>query len=184
MREADVAPTTWILLFGEMLSAMDSILELSPRHGADRQKGNDGMSEQAKPDSEDFNCKPTPMAFPQMDAEGYGSGGMTLRDYFAASTLQGVVSTCCHNYESMDFDPDRWAAYAYKVADAMLAARKKPEKTVRTAVAPDLLAACKALVDSCKGRIPADSSDSLGVEAIHVLRIRAAVAKAEAEGAE
>jgi hypothetical protein len=55
---------------------------------------------------------------------GSGSDGMTLRDYFAAKAMQGLLS-----------DPD-WridlpfsatASAAYKMADAMLEARNEPQ---------------------------------------------------------
>jgi hypothetical protein len=46
--------------------------------------------------------------------------GMTLRDYFAAKALQGLLS------ESYDFsDRNRIAVKAYDFADAMLEAREQ-----------------------------------------------------------
>lgn len=45
--------------------------------------------------------------------------GMTLRDYFAAKALQGLVIT----EANQSLKPDAWAQEAYMVADAMLAAR-------------------------------------------------------------
>jgi hypothetical protein len=46
--------------------------------------------------------------------------GMTLRDYFAAKALQGLLS------DSYDFsDRNRIAVKAYDFADAMLKAREK-----------------------------------------------------------
>ena len=48
------------------------------------------------------------------DFTAYSSGGMTLRDYFAAKAMQG---------DTYDGDPERIAVRAYKVADAMLAVR-------------------------------------------------------------
>jgi hypothetical protein len=48
-------------------------------------------------------------------------GGMSLRDYFAAAAMQGMLASG-GTYDS-------WAALvrdAYAVADAMIAARKKP----------------------------------------------------------
>lgn len=44
--------------------------------------------------------------------------GMTLRDYFAAHALQGVMLA---NFSA----PDLWAADAYKIADAMILERAK-----------------------------------------------------------
>ena len=64
-------------------------------------------------------------AFPVTDRNaGPASGGMTLRDYFAAAALQGILS-------SPDGGPDDWqrvADAAYYAADAMLAAREAKEE--------------------------------------------------------
>jgi len=47
------------------------------------------------------------------------SGGMTLRDYFAAKAMQGEIS------KSEGFEkPENVAKFAYEVADAMLLARE------------------------------------------------------------
>lgn len=49
---------------------------------------------------------------------------MSLRDYFAAKAMQGMVAA-----EYADrMETEIWAAHAYKIADAMLAARKEMEK--------------------------------------------------------
>jgi len=58
-------------------------------------------------------------AFPHETYNGYDSG-MTLRDYFAAAALQGLMAKV---------DPeDHWADYrakwSYEAADAMLKARE------------------------------------------------------------
>jgi hypothetical protein len=56
-------------------------------------------------------------AFPR-DHAHEGHNGMTLRDYFAAKALQGILS------DSYDYsDRDRIATKAYEFADAMLVAR-------------------------------------------------------------
>ena len=60
-------------------------------------------------------------AFPTLFIEpGYGSGyaGMTLRDYFAAAALQGILA----NGGGASWDDD--ATHAYLCADAMLKARE------------------------------------------------------------
>jgi hypothetical protein len=44
-------------------------------------------------------------------------GGMTLRDYFAAAALQGLMSSQCQ----VD---DPYPIYAYRIADSMLKARE------------------------------------------------------------
>jgi len=48
--------------------------------------------------------------------------GMTLRDYFAAKALMGMMAS--RNPSSPRFHPDDDAAYVYAVADAMLKARQ------------------------------------------------------------
>lgn len=50
--------------------------------------------------------------------------GMTLRDYFAAHALNGIIS---FNYDNgIDFaNYKEFAKYSYKYADAMLEERKK-----------------------------------------------------------
>ena len=59
----------------------------------------------------------------------YGLGGMSLRDYFAAKAMQGMLS----NAEMMQNDKGvrnntfaNYAAAAYIQADAVLAERSKP----------------------------------------------------------
>lgn len=57
--------------------------------------------------------------FPDMKIQET-SGGMTLRDYFAAAALQGFVTN-----NGTDTADGTLAAWAYLLADAMLAARKE-----------------------------------------------------------
>lgn len=60
------------------------------------------------------------------------SGGMTLRDYFAAKAMQAMISTCPRLVELLQMEPDSllemragcFAEGAYQMADAMLDARK------------------------------------------------------------
>jgi hypothetical protein len=49
------------------------------------------------------------------------SGGMTLRDYFAAKAIQGMLA-CPVQPQS---GPDMYARDAYTIADAMLKAREE-----------------------------------------------------------
>ena len=59
-------------------------------------------------------------AFPTLFIEpNYGSGyaGMTIRDYFAAAIMQGLMSSQCQ----VD---DPYPIYAYRIADAMIKARE------------------------------------------------------------
>jgi hypothetical protein len=46
--------------------------------------------------------------------------GMTLRDYFAAKAMQGIMSDPS---EAQPYTNDQLAQWAYQVADAMLKAR-------------------------------------------------------------
>ena len=50
------------------------------------------------------------------------SHGMTLRDYFAAKALAGMMGS--RDPRSPRFHPEDDAAYVYAVADAMLKARE------------------------------------------------------------
>lgn len=49
---------------------------------------------------------------------GVESYGLTLRDYFAAKAMAGLLASDVRS------DSDKFATYAYKVADAMMEARK------------------------------------------------------------
>ena len=51
---------------------------------------------------------------------GYPAKGMTLRDYFAAKAIQGMLA-CPVQPQS---GPDMYARDAYTIADAMLKARE------------------------------------------------------------
>ncbi len=76
-------------------------------------------------------------AFPQVETNYVGErgdyemrveslGGMTLRDYFAAKALQGLLATG-EDFRNQD-GRDGWewhALAAYSMADAMLEAREK-----------------------------------------------------------
>lgn len=66
-------------------------------------------------------------AFPTLDAnreEDYGTRGMSLRDYFAAKALQGLISTAgAPRLLGLSGCENETASAAYKLADAMLAAR-------------------------------------------------------------
>lgn len=60
-------------------------------------------------------------AFPDHEGQYDYTGGMTLRDYFAAKVMSGVQS----NPELSDWGAEKYANYAYEVADAMLKARNQ-----------------------------------------------------------
>ncbi len=78
-----------------------------------------------------------PPAFPKLPINRasngeilYQSDGMTLRDYFAAKAMQGLMSGRCKSdihgipYDAYRADADEWAKSAYHFADAMLKARE------------------------------------------------------------
>ncbi len=58
-------------------------------------------------------------AFPHTNHHGHKLEGMTLRDYFAAKALQGLLAMD----GSSEFRASDLAAAAYRSADAMLEAR-------------------------------------------------------------
>ena len=50
--------------------------------------------------------------------------GMTLRDYFAAKAMQGLLAGCPDDKAMrLEMNPKLWALASYNMADAMLAAR-------------------------------------------------------------
>lgn len=51
------------------------------------------------------------------------SGGMTLRDYFAAKAMQGLIAQSMGT--ALGSNPELAAEHAYATADAMLKAREK-----------------------------------------------------------
>jgi hypothetical protein len=51
------------------------------------------------------------------------SGGMTLRDYFAAKAMQGLIAQSMGT--ALGSNPKLAAEHAYATADAMLKAREK-----------------------------------------------------------
>jgi hypothetical protein len=59
-------------------------------------------------------------AFPATNHHGHKLEGMTLRDYFAAKAMQGLMSDPDWRRD-MGFEDTAWAAY--EQADAMLKAR-------------------------------------------------------------
>ena len=64
-------------------------------------------------------------AFPQSSVEQLASKfnvqGMTLRDYFAAKAMQGIIST----NTSFLHNPEQLAKKAFEFADAMLKAKEQ-----------------------------------------------------------
>ena len=79
-------------------------------------------------------------AFPIAEQQGVCAAwpGMSLRDYFAAAALTGIIA--CH----ADSDPrlpedDKAAKWAYEYAGAMLAAREPKPAVVGPCFPPDWL---------------------------------------------
>ena len=60
-------------------------------------------------------------AFPVIDGLVYGKG-MTLRDYFAAKALIGIMADPA---DTQPYTNDELAHWCYQVADAMLKAREE-----------------------------------------------------------
>jgi len=66
-----------------------------------------------------------------MDSAGYGrcrevstlAGGMTIRDYFAAKAMQGIVMNPTEKCQP--FTNSQLAQWSFAIADAMLEERKK-----------------------------------------------------------
>ncbi len=62
-------------------------------------------------------------AFPKAEGGGWSANpGMTLRDYFAATAINGLLSSADPNDE---WDEPKMAKWAYRMADAMLKERAK-----------------------------------------------------------
>lgn len=68
----------------------------------------------------EFNKPTNPPAFPNTSTAGniWNDKGMTLRDYFAAKAMQGLLSS------DVNAPLETFAKQSYKVADAMLKARE------------------------------------------------------------
>lgn len=81
-----------------------------------------------------YECQPAEAgdqpAFPVQASDYGGHGtcfGLTIRDYFAAKALQGLISTAGAPFLlGMAGCENETASTAYKLADAMLAARVRP----------------------------------------------------------
>ena len=70
--------------------------------------------------TKDVEIQAFPRSASEMHINEYApQKGMTLRDYFAASIMQGMLS------RPKSIDPKHDAEFAYMMADAMLKARKE-----------------------------------------------------------
>ena len=72
---------------------------------------------------------PLPVHISQNNSTGetvqhqYLSDGMSLRDYFAAKAMQGLISSAAFHEVLYQQSPEAAAEFAYKAADSMLKAR-------------------------------------------------------------
>ena len=70
-----------------------------------------------------------PPAFPNVAVKDpFDRSGMTLRDYFAAQAMQGLIareSSGAFDFAVFPNDPWRVASWAYDVADQMLKVREQ-----------------------------------------------------------
>jgi hypothetical protein len=66
-------------------------------------------------------------AFPNEGFNGWGKPfeGMTLRDYFAAKAMQGIIFNDGDFLDARYGSPENIAVAAYHMADAMLKAREE-----------------------------------------------------------
>ena len=54
------------------------------------------------------------------------ASGLSMRDYFAAKALMGMLSNEeCNPFHQFDFNAKVWSKKSYELADAMLEARKQ-----------------------------------------------------------
>lgn len=70
--------------------------------------------------NDDTNAFPYPLGNCNM-AEPFQSGGMTLRDYFAAKAMQSIIN---QGEVFVNADIGEVASWSYEYADAMLERRK------------------------------------------------------------
>lgn len=131
-------------------------------------------------------------AFPHVETEAYGSieDGMSLRDYFAAAALQGLIARCttqlaceqlAEEMAKSDIPKDRaewfFSKCAYHYADAMLKARDvhlgQPDPVdVAQAKAAKLAGAMNQLITSADAiwrayRHPQDPLEHSAIVAAH-----------------
>lgn len=64
-------------------------------------------------------------AFPIEDALGASSLGITIRDYFAAAAMQGLIATNPTARDNIEPSPENLSIAAYRVSDAMLKERER-----------------------------------------------------------
>ncbi len=66
-----------------------------------------------------------PLAFPTHPDAPLSCDGMTLRDYFAAKAMQGLIASPRGTPDGKDATDTYYAKCAYLMADAMLKAREE-----------------------------------------------------------
>lgn len=84
--------------------------------------------EEARAQAEELARKHNPAAFPT-PAHNLTNDGMTLRDYFAAKAMQGMIAGANEEIieylDNLDDPMTNLATASYLMADAMLKARKQ-----------------------------------------------------------
>lgn len=86
---------------------MVRLLELTVRIGVIDMRQNDGGP-----------------AFPTPESHGDDYEGMSLRDYFAAKVLEGLLAHNCSHFKDEDLEASGVSKRAYILADEMLKARR------------------------------------------------------------
>ena len=71
-------------------------------------------------------------AFPIATIDGFSHDGMSLRDWFAGQALAGMLTNGFMPYIGQSTEPTHWderdyIGAAYRIADAMIAARQEGE---------------------------------------------------------
>ena len=72
-----------------------------------------------------MNSPAFPLVYDGEKAESFCNNGMTLRDYFAAKAMQGLISTCIGQDRQHVHSIAECVILSYEYADAMLAERIK-----------------------------------------------------------
>lgn len=75
--------------------------------------------------SDETSDTPNPHAFPLVNRDGWTQDGMSLRDYFAAAALQGLLASPAFWGSTFQGNMEQGVLCAYQTADLMLKERAK-----------------------------------------------------------